>query len=183
MTSGRMTQGQLIDHLERQAEELTKRWNAISPQATADLSAQIQGHPWSFGQMLEHLRLSEQPYKGPFENLLKGLPAADPGSEFRHTFMAKQVIKAAGPRGNAPVPGQFKPGGGPYPESLKGFLTENLDCLSRWIREARGKDLVGSKMAWPAVPLFKFNVGDVLVLMADHLDRHIGQMERGLKTS
>jgi hypothetical protein len=118
----------------------------------------------------------QRPYAALLERLLEDAPA---GAEApaKHSFFGKLLLKAAGPRGNAPAPKALHPCAGPH----------GRDVLDRWAAQqerivelhemARGKNLAQLRFSNPFVKLFKMTGCDAFALFADHTERHVSQIE------
>lgn len=158
--------------LSEQVDRVKKVTEGLSD---AELSKQPEPGVLGVGQVLEHLNLSTEPY-------LRVMGAAisrgvdDTGGEVRGTFFGKAVAKAAGPDGNAPMPGSMKPG----TTQTRAVVDQWLDLqvrLDQLIDQAQGKDLVENTFKNPFVGLLKFNLYDGFNIMIEHNERHIRQIE------
>ena len=144
---------------------------------------------WCVDEILDHLATttgsySERVGKAISKARLLG-PRATTG--FRHTLMGNWLLSALKPEGKAmSAPGVFRPRRSPAGESashdaLGNFKAGNV-ALRGWIRDASVLDGSRVKVSSPALALIRLNLDDVVVSQVMHLERHLGQIERTVKS-
>lgn len=130
---------------------------------------------WSPAMILDHLMIVDGPYLAKIRALGELPPGGD--AEVRYSWLGKFLMKAGGPRGNAPAPKSMTPASGPRTRAVVDRYLEHL-AESRVLAERfRGVDLNRLRVPNPFMPIFRMTMGDVLGLMAEHKERHIQQIE------
>lgn len=132
---------------------------------------------WGAGQIIEHLRVSNDPYLVIIDEALKSAPRAEGDPAVKHSFVGGAILKAAGPGGNASVPKAFLPGGGPFPMSTLERWKEQQDQIADFARRAEGVDLSRTKVRNPVFKVFPMNLADCFAILVDHTERHVRQIE------
>jgi hypothetical protein len=171
-----MTCAELLQECEARNRELLERGKAAAARLDDEAWNEAPKDGWSPAQIFEHMMLANGPYAALLERLLEDAPA---GAEApaKHSFFGKLLLKAAGPRGNAPAPKALHPCAGPH----------GRDVLDRWAAQqerivelhemARGKNLAQLRFSNPFVKFFKMTGCDAFALFADHTERHVSQIE------
>lgn len=150
--------------------------------ATTDLSENDLNRPtveglWSPGLIIEHLILSNEPYLKIMGPAIDSATYAPPETAIKHTFLGSKIRKAAGPTGNAPVPGPFKPRITAIPKARIAVLKGQMDQLAALAAAAQGKDLNAKTLRNPLFKAFRMNLVDAFAIIADHMERHAAQIE------
>jgi len=158
----------LSDHLERAA--------AVRAKLTPDqLNWSPEPAKWSIAQIFEHLILTNTPYVPAIKN---GVEAAEKRSgEIKHTFFGKFLIKNAGPKGNAPAPKQLHPRPGPYGMDVIDKWAAQTQSLLDLAKGSKGVDLCSFRIHDPLLKMFKMNLADCFLILTEHTERHIQQIE------
>ena len=140
-------------------------------------------HPesWSVGECLSHLINSNKLYLNKIEHILSLQPI---GSEqdylYSQSFMGKMIAKEVDPK-NVKKVKTFKMF---YPASSKfkkNIIDEYIKCCEKLI-DLAGKmkhlDLKKIKLSSPVNVLIRLNLGDPLIIIPKHDERHLNQAER-----
>ncbi len=131
---------------------------------------------WSCAEVIEHLNLSAKPYCEQIEPLvLKAMKAPD--QAMPHTFFGRQIAKMAGPNKDVPVPRGMTPEQKTYDkERLLSEWTARQHQVAAWCQALHGSDLSG-KFANPFIPILKLTLADGLLILCEHTERHVRQIE------
>lgn len=137
---------------------------------------------WSPAQIFEHLVLSNEPYLDIFD---RALSAARDGGEapVKQSFLGKMILKAAGPAGNAPAPKAFVPGPGPFGREVYVRWRAQQERLIAFCAAAKSKDLGSARVRNPLLKWVRMTLCDCFLIMADHTERHIRQIEEKAQNS
>lgn len=135
---------------------------------------------WSACECVEHLRVTTEQYLVPMRALLAAHRAAgraDEDQTIRPGWFANWFIGQASPanRRKLPAPGRFKPSkGGVAVETFDGFAASQHE-LAKLIEEANGWPINRGKFPSPVTRLIRFTLGEAMMLLAVHQQRHIEQ--------
>jgi hypothetical protein len=132
---------------------------------------------WSIAQVFEHLILTDQPYVAIMSELLKN--AKRGGSEYRPTMLGNFIINAVSPEATRKV--RARPGFQPAPEPRANVVKDYLairEEIVRLVERSKGVDLNRSKMKSPVMSLIRYNLGDAIMILARHTQRHLQQINR-----
>lgn len=159
-------------------EDAVERIQAISKDLNdQQLNWKPDPKRWSIGQTFDHMLIAANPYLPEIKLALATAQRAPADPEVEHSWFGKFVIRAAGPKGNAPVPKSMVPGSGVYRhEIVDRWLARHQEIIDL-ARHARGIDLVTVSIRNPVVKMFKLNLADVFEILAAHAERHVGQIE------
>jgi len=130
---------------------------------------------WSPAQILDHMCISH----GKYEDVVRAaIPTAPQGKgTIRNTFFGRNLIKFAGPDGNAAAPKSMVPSSQPLGRAaLEPYLAVHRG-LTNLLSEVTSLDLVRTKVSNPTFPIFKMNLVDVFELVDQHSERHVRQIE------
>jgi len=138
---------------------------------------------WSPAQVFRHLIMSNGMYEPLIVNGLAALPVDSSNQQVRQTFLGKLLSRQAGPGRFAPVPKQFIPPEEPLPETV---VEEWALMQARFIEIVEGahtKDLNKVFMRNPMFKDIRMNMADCFMLLTNHTQRHIEQIESRVATS
>jgi hypothetical protein len=147
--------------------------------------SQINQHPepdgWSVGQVLEHLCVADELYRGPFADLIRhsrpdaGAPAREWKSSFIGGLIAESLIRPK-PLNSPKV---FRPGPTPRNGVVEDLLGRELTFV-KTMDDAASYDWRALRIRSPALPHWapKMNAGDGFRIHIVHLTRHSRQIER-----
>jgi hypothetical protein len=139
----------------------------------------IPNWDWTVAQILEHVHMSNRSYLAPLEVVLRNPVKGE--SPFKLGFLATQIIKNAGPGGNAPAPGRVVPAKGPYDDKVLERFETDLRRLQDFASQLEGVDLAKTKVKNPLIGIFNMSLYDVYELLIQHTERHVQQIERFTK--
>lgn len=174
-----MTCTELVAEAERRTQEQTERiraklatfeeaaWEKISP-----------GSDWSTGPILEHMIISNESYLPTLETAVASAARGGSGSEARTTLFGRMLTKAAGPDGNAPAPKAMRPPPGPVDrDAVSARWYASQERFAKWLESVRDVDLTRTKIRNPLVPIFRMNLTDCIMVLVEHTERHVRQIE------
>ncbi|MHC4470269.1 MAG: DinB family protein [Planctomycetota bacterium] len=175
-----MSDSEFLDGLLRDLDGIDEEVRRLGRECAPDkLTWKPAPGAWSIAICFEHLLVTGDRYQGRIEAALeraKARPAAK-RKPFRPRRFAGWFIRMAGPdvekKVRAPrvfAPDRSRAG----PETLDRFL-EGQEELRRLIRDAGDADLNRPRFASPVTPLLRFSVGEALLLVVRHQQRHLGQ--------
>lgn len=138
---------------------------------------------WSVGEVLQHLCVADELYRGPLTELVHGArpDAGAPAREWKPTLIGNFLATMLENPRKLKAPRSFRPGPTPQPGVVEDFLARDARMLAL-MDQASSLDWRALRMPSPALPLpiLKFNLGDVFRINVVHVRRHLGQMERVL---
>jgi len=136
---------------------------------------------WSVGECLSHLVNSNGLYLNKIENILNSLPTGTENDfPYKQSFMGKMIVKGVDPS-NVKKTKTFKVF---YPESpniQRNIIDEYINSSKKFIELARkmlSLDLRKYKLSSPVNKLIRLNLGDPLIIIPKHDERHLNQAER-----
>ena len=149
----------------------------------SDIQFNWKPHPdsWSVGECLSHLVNSNNLYLNKIENILNSFPT---GSEknftYKQSFMGKLITKGVNPA-NVRKAKTFKVFFPDKSEVQKNIIYEYVKSSEKLIElvgKMRHLDLKKIKLSSPVNVLIRLNLGDPLIIIPKHDERHINQAER-----
>jgi hypothetical protein len=179
-----MTSGAFLESIVDRMEDLVERVQVLSHDVDdRSLNLKPDSKRLSMGQIFEHMILGAQEYVANTRSALQSSTREGVEREFNHTWFGKFIIKAAGPKGSAPMPKALVPGPGPFRKEI----------IDRWValhqeiidlaKRSRGYDLSSIPMRSPIIKLFSMNLADVFEILTAHAERHVGQIEALVRES
>ena len=137
---------------------------------------------WSMAEIVQHLTTTTTEYRDGLETTLARARQRplNRRAPFKARPFAAWFVRMAGPTSERKVkaPKRFQPQaseGGPHVLDL--FLEQQEEVL-QWIRSAGDADLNRPRFGSPVTPLLRFSLGEALLLMVRHQQRHLQQAER-----
>lgn len=165
---------------------LTDRWQAMR-RAHDDqaLTQRPSAEAWSVAEVCEHLRVTGglyYPIMTDHAEKLRASGRAGGGDPVRPGFFAKRFIHFAGPNNKRkiPAPERFKPAEGATDIEAIDQLIAQQSQLQQLIHSAEGLALNAGKFPTPITKLIRLTLGEGLMLMVRHQQRHAEQAERAL---
>ncbi len=146
------------------------------------MNSPIPPSDWSPLQILDHMMRTNGPYVTALPAVVQAAPEGG-ATDVRHTWFGGFLIKVAGPKGNAPAPKQVVPAAGPLPSTTMDAYLEQSSTLRQLMELGQGKDLNRARLSNPFVKIFRMSVADVFEIVAQHTERHVGQIEASLGRS
>jgi hypothetical protein len=149
----------------------------------SDIQLNWKPHPdsWSVGECLSHLVNSNNLYLNKIENILNSFPT---GSEknftYKQSFMGKLITKGVDPE-NVRKAKTFKVFFPDKSEVQKNIIYEYVKSSEKLIElvgKMRHLDLKKIKLSSPVIVLIRLNLGDPLIIIPKHDERHMNQADR-----
>jgi hypothetical protein len=137
---------------------------------------------WGIGQCFEHLIVVADGYDEKLTPRLEEARASLGSPSlvgYRPTWIGRLFVngvKPANPR-RFKAPRVFAPPPEPRPNVVEVFC-ERQERLGKLLEQARGVDLSAYTITSPASRLLRFNLGDALLLLVYHAERHLNQATR-----
>ena len=167
--------------LEERAREVRASSEAIT-KLRAELSyLQLGWRPpdggWSIAQVFEHLIISDVSYLERMRELVEHGKRGN--TPWKPTFGGGLLIKTVSPtsKRKSRAPRIYRPPAEPRAHVVEAYLalrTTFLDIIAR----ADGVDLRRNRMVSPVTPLIRPNLGDAIMVLTVHTQRHLLQIER-----
>ncbi len=171
----------LIDRLRAAG---TRAHTLAGPLTSEQLNWKPAPQRWGVAQCLDHVITVNRLYLDRMREALPEARPADPGRPFRPGPLGRRFAEALGP--GAPrrmkTVRRFAPSASALPSGIVDDFTEQQLELEDVYGQALAVDLTRTRVASPASRLIRFRLGDILVLLANHQERHLGQAERVTKT-
>jgi hypothetical protein len=175
--------------LDALAEDL-HRVRAAATQMSSTLSGeQLVWQPdqksWGVAQCFDHLSRFDRLYARLVDSALDAAaPGAEGAVEYRPTWSGRLLIRGSSPRPLIPLrtPRFFRPDPIPRGEgagTMRRFLAQQ-EVLLRLIERARGYDINRVRFPSPLSRLIRPSVGDALLMLVRHEQRHLHQAQRVL---
>jgi hypothetical protein len=142
-----------------------------------------KSHPdsWSVGECLSHLVNSNGLYLNKIENIINSLPT---GSEkdfaYKQSFMGKLIVRGVDPS-NVKKTKTFKVFSPTSSNIQKNIIDEYISSSKKFIelnQKMLSIDLRNYKLSSPVNRLIRLNLGDPLIIIPLHDERHLNQAER-----
>ncbi len=146
---------------------------------------QIQWQPaqggWCIGQCLEHMILVADLYDGQIRPALEKAEAQGirlPDARHRFSLFGKMLLAAMDPKSSRKLKtfGMFAP-----PAAIRANVAatfrERHGQLMEFIRRADGLDFSRIRFASPASRLLRLNLGDAILILNVHAERHLRQID------
>jgi len=142
-----------------------------------------KSHPgsWSVGECISHLTNSNGLYLIKIENIINSLPT---GSEndfpYKQSFMGKMIVKGVDPS-NIKKSKTFKvffPSSSDIQKNIIDEYAKSSKKLIELCNNVLHLDLKKINLSSPVNKLIKLNLGDPLIIIPKHDERHLNQAER-----
>lgn len=167
----------LRDVEERLLEHVERARTSIEGLSDTGLNAKPATNPWSIAQIFAHMMLANGSYLPTMKTAIEGnKPTSNPGP-IQHSFFGKFLLNAAGPQGNVPAPKSMRPKAGPFGRDILDQWSAQTREIVDLARKAQGLDLCAIKVPNPFFPILKMNLADCFGILAEHSERHVGQIE------
>jgi hypothetical protein len=149
---------------------------------------------WSALQCMEHLNLCNLHYLTEIKKALPNLKSGDKDKAYKKGLIGGYMIKSMAPKnGTITNPMKTFKNVRPLTEREEGATVKaqptftdffaDLDEYEKIAKELEGKDIQSAKVISLIGPLVKFKVGDALLFMMAHNDRHILQAINALQST
>jgi hypothetical protein len=136
---------------------------------------------WSVGECISHLINSNALYLSKIESILTSNTSA-PAKDFsyKQSFVGKMIVKGVDPA-NVRKSKTFKvffPEASDIPKSIIDDYTASSKKFIELADKLRHLDLKRIKLSSPVNKLLRMNLGDPLIIIPKHDERHLNQAER-----
>lgn len=137
---------------------------------------------WSISQVFDHLTAANGSYFGPVRGAIdraQALGKVRRAQRWKPSFFGAMLVRSLQPsttRG-LPSPKMWRPGSSQRPGAVQAFLATQT-TLAELLREARGIDLLETRLSSPVSRFIRLNLGDAFKVLTVHSRRHLGQVER-----
>ena len=170
-----------VDGIVERSHRVQARAQTLAGGLTAEqLNWKSAPDRWSVAQCLDHLLETNGKYLVRIREACATARSADPARPFRPGAIGRRFAQSLSPeaRRKLPAPGAFLPDESALPTSvLDDFLAAQVE-FREMCERARTVDLTHTRIATPVSRWIRFRLGDVLMLLANHQERHLGQAER-----
>jgi hypothetical protein len=169
-----------MDWLEERAREVSASIADI--RRLAGLSqTQISWRPpdggWSISQVLEHLILTDSAYLPVLHRAIANGPRGE--TAWRPSLMGGLLLRFVRPKSKRKVKAikGYIPGPEPRANVVSDYIALREQLL-RAINQARSRDLRRTRFISPLSSLFRMNLGDAIMVLVVHTQRHLEQIAR-----
>lgn len=167
-----------IKSIEASIERVLKTFSHLS-----DIQLNWKPHPdsWSVGECLSHLVNSNSLYLDKIKNILNSFPT---GSEkdfaYMQSFLGKMITKGVDPSNlqKAKTFKVFFPDKSDVQKNIIGEYVKSSEKLIELVGKMQHLDLKKIKLSSPVNILIRLNVGDAMIIIPLHDQRHLNQAER-----
>jgi hypothetical protein len=147
----------------------------------AQLAWSPEAGRWSMAQCFEHLVVTADAYSPRISAAIDRNPAQGAGAiPYVPTWIGRKFVDmmrdTTGQR-RLRAPRPFRPAAQPSPGSAKRLLV-SIQELGDLLERASGANIVRARVASPAMPLLRLNLGEALELQVVHIARHLAQASR-----
>jgi hypothetical protein len=159
-------------------ERATKTFSQLSD---SQLNWKPHPHSWSVGECLSHLVNSNSLYLDKIENILNSFAT---GSEkdftYKQSFMGKLIAKGVDPSNlkKAKTFKVFFPDKSDVQKNIINDYTNASEKLISLAGKMQHLDLKKVKLSSPVNLLIRLNLGDSLIIIPKHDERHLNQAKR-----
>jgi hypothetical protein len=163
-------------------EQVTQRMlKAVSGIDEAAFNRRPDSNTWSPGQVVDHLVVSNRDYIPAIKSAIFAAQKSDADGQVHFSFFGKQIIKAAGPNGNAPAPRKLWPRSSRIDPEVIEIWKLQQEQIVRMMDQAAGMDLSRVKLRNPLITWIPMNLADCFEILTAHSERHVAQVEQRMK--
>jgi uncharacterized damage-inducible protein DinB len=155
----------------------------FQPQTEALINRKHGPDQWSILECLEHLNRYHRYYNKALREALAKLPESTSFKQYRSAWLGAYFIKSVAPdnQKKQKTMSHLNPSGSNLSgEVIDEFLALQKEFLNL-IREAGKKDLNPKLIRVEVMKLIRMKIGDTLLFLVNHNERHIGQALRVLE--
>jgi len=176
-----MSQESYVDDVVSRSQRVETRIRELAGKLTArQLNWKPAPDRWSVAQCFHHVHTVSRLYLANIDPVYATARAADPHGPFRPGPLGSRFAASLGAdaKRKLPAPATFAPSASEIPDTVVGDLIAQQSELRAMYERVRGLDLTRTKVASPVSRLIRFRLGDILMLLANHQERHLQQAER-----
>ena len=136
---------------------------------------------WGVGECINHLVISNNLYLVKIENLLNSQhPTVEKEFPYKQSFMGKMITKAVDPANvkKAKTFNLFYPGKSNIQKSVIDEYIKSSKKFIEQVSKMHHLDLKKIKLSSPVNFFIRLNLGDPLIIIPKHDERHLNQAER-----
>jgi len=169
---------QCIETTEANIARASKTFSHLS-----DIQFNWKSNPesWSAGECISHIVKSNDLYLNKIENILSSFSSSqEKDFLYKQSFMGKLIVKGVDPA-YVRKSKTFKVFFPDASEIHKDIIDEYVQSSKRFIElvgRMRNLDLKRIKLSSPVNKLIRLNLGDPLIIIPKHDERHLNQAER-----
>jgi len=175
----------LLNQLEKDVKEIVDfANNELKKLTSKELNTKPQADKWSIAECLEHLNIYSRYYLEVVDrqmkiSLQKGVM---PQAIFKSSWLGKMSINSVLPENLQPTKTmkRFNPSFSGVGDNVLEEFMEHQEILLKLIKEARNVNLSKVKISIEFARFLKLQLGDCLLFLVAHEQRHTGQMKRVL---
>jgi hypothetical protein len=134
---------------------------------------------WSIAQVVEHLIITDQSYIDAFAPILARKPARPSQEPWRPSLIGGFLTRSQMPESKQKLrtPAQWRPAPEPRFNVVEEYI-QVREGLIEVIAQTDGHDLRRTKLSSPAAKWIRMNLGDAIMTLVVHTQRHLRQIER-----
>jgi uncharacterized damage-inducible protein DinB len=164
---------------------LDARLESLRSVPAARLSAAPAAGGWSAAEVLEHLCVAADSYLERLERIVAdraGRRVDDLEKQaWRPSLAGRLLVVAMESERKTRAPKIYRPPGPPRDAVVAAFIGRQ-ERLTRLLHATRDLDWRRTRFVSPVSPLVRMNLGDALLVLVRHAERHWGQIERTLQS-
>lgn len=151
---------------------------AVLPLAYLQIGWRPPDGGWSIAQIVEHLIITDESYLQTFERLVAKPPEHRWRGEWKPSLMGGLLTRSQRPdsKKKLTTPAIWRPGPQPRANVVEEYIRVR-ERLLEMVARADGFDL-RTRLSSPAAKLIRINLGDALLTLVVHTQRHLSQIER-----
>ncbi len=151
----------------------------VAPLAYLELGWRDAAGGWSIAQIMEHLIITDQSYIDRLTELLREPSRKPVYQPWRPSLIGRFLVRSQMPESKRKVttPPVWRPG----PEARADVVQEYIAVRQRLLQllsQADGHDLNRTRLSSPASKLIRLNLGDAIMTLVVHTQRHLQQIRR-----
>jgi uncharacterized damage-inducible protein DinB len=175
----------LIQDLLERMNQATQRAHALKQQSLEKLNHKSNTQSWSALQCIEHLNLYGDFYLPEIEKQLSGKPKVSSSFIFKSGVIGNYFANLMLPKKNGNIKKMKTPADKTPASSDLTLVTidrflKQAEKLKQLLQQAEQIDLTKTKTAISLTKMIRLRMGDTLRFVVYHIERHLGQAERGI---
>ena len=169
------------DCIKSTKENIERAKKSFAHLSDIQLNWKLNSDSWSVGECLSHLVNSNKLYLVKIENILNSFPT---GSEkdfpYKQSFLGKLIAKGVDPSNlkKAKTFKVFFPASSNIQKNIIDEYVKSSEKLIELVGKMQHFDLKKIKLSSPVNILIRQNLGDPLIIIPKHDERHLNQAKR-----
>lgn len=186
---------QLLENLHQQTETFLQKavgeWQMLPPEMLARVSDSCPGGAWSAAQCLEHLNIYGRYYLPAIEKAIE--KAKRDGSraakDFTSGWLGDYFAKLMRPKPGGQLKSKMKapknavPSAAPDPRAMLAEFIDQQETMLKLLSAAATVNLNRVRIPISIAPFLRLKLGDTLLFVTAHIERHMLQAERAMALS